>query len=197
MENNISNNTFGFQNNLQIKNSAGLNFTNKSKLNNLGYYAKKGEPMYMKEMDADDDGVITLDEFKEYCQANGISAKEMVRMLQLAASYRIRKANEDASKDSGKKSDKDAKEVESEAVYARRGDGKYDELMDTNNDDKVTYREYIEYCKENAKHQEKKSDTKIEEGENGEFITVDAGKAAEAYAKNDDFKPEITVESQA
>ena len=30
---------------------------------NNSYYAKKGEPMYMAEMDSDGDGVVSLDEF--------------------------------------------------------------------------------------------------------------------------------------
>ena len=43
--------------------------------------------------------------------------------------------------------------------------------MDTNNDDKVSYKEYIEYCKEHSQLQEQKSDTKVSESEDGEFKT--------------------------
>ena len=77
------------------------------------------------------------------------------------------------------------KEVESEAVYARRGDGKYDEAMDTNNDDEVSYKEYIEYCKEHSQPQEQKSDTRVEETENGEFKATSFGKAIDSYSHSE------------
>jgi hypothetical protein len=163
-----SSNSFGLQTNFLNKKPAGLNFGMKANNNNSAYYAQKGEPMYMKEMDADEDGIVSFDEFKDYCQANGISSKEMVRMVEMANSYRTMQG-EGVNKKSNAKSKK--QEVESEAVYAKRGDGKYDEAMDTNNDDKVSYKEYIEYCKEHSQPQEQKSDTKVSESEDEEFKT--------------------------
>jgi hypothetical protein len=59
----------------------GSNFGNKN--NNSPYYAKKGEPMYQKNMDSDDDGVISFDEFREYCKSNGISTSDMKKMLEM------------------------------------------------------------------------------------------------------------------
>ena len=78
-----SSNSFGLQTNFLNKKPAGLNFGMKTNNNNTAYYAKKGEPMYVKEMDADEDGIVSFDEFKDYCQANGISSKEMVRMVEM------------------------------------------------------------------------------------------------------------------
>ena len=169
-----SSNSFGLQTNFLNKKPAGLNFGMKTNNNNTAYYAKKGEPMYVKEMDADEDGIVSFDEFKDYCQANGISSKEMVRMVEMANSYRTMQGEKKAEKEIKENSSDEKntiKEVESEAVYAKRGDGKYDEAMDTNNDDKVSYKEYIEYCKEHSQPQEQKSDTRVSESEDGEFKT--------------------------
>ena len=52
---NIGNKSFGIQTN---------NFSNSKN----AVYATKGEPMYQKEMDADEDGVITFKEYMEYCK---------------------------------------------------------------------------------------------------------------------------------
>ena len=56
---NLANKSFGIQAN---------NFSNSKN----AVYATKGEPMYQKEMDADEDGVITLKEFMDYCDEKGI-----------------------------------------------------------------------------------------------------------------------------
>lgn len=197
MNNGITNNnSFGLQSNFINQKPAGLNFGKKFNSANEAYYAKKGEPMYIKEMDADEDGVVSFDEFKEYCQANGISTKEMVRMSEMASSWRAMNANKNSDgsfgiKSKDKKENKSAEQKDSEAVYAKKGDSNYDELMDTNNDNKVTYKEYIEYCKEHSKSNEQKSNTKIEETEDGEFKISSSDKAVRAYtdsdAENSDF----------
>ena len=186
-----NNSGFGIQTNFLNKKPACLNFGMKTNTNNTAYYAKKGEPMYMKEMDADEDGVVSFDEFKDYCQANGISPKEMTKMVQMANSYRTMQAQGVNKKSDTKSQDQ---EVENEPVYAKRGDGRYDEAMDTNNDDKVSYKEYIEYCKEHAKPQEQKSDTKAETTENGEFKVTSSGKTARTYANAEADPPKSIIE---
>ena len=85
---------------------------------------------------------------------------------------------------------------EDSAVYAKRGDGKYDELMDANNDDKITYKEYIEYCREHSKPQEEKANTKAETTEDGEFKTTSSGKAINAYAQQESQPAEGKVENE-
>ena len=155
------------------------------------YYAKKGEPMYMKEMDADEDGIVSLDEFKDYCKEKGISSKEMTKMVQMANSYRTL-MNETRTNSEKNPVDSNVNELlekinskNNDKTYAIRGDDKYDEAMDSNGDDKVTYKEYIDYCVEHVKNKEQKSDTKIEQTENGEFRTTSAGKAVNAYARSE------------
>ena len=195
-----SSNSFGLQTNFLNKKPAGLNFGMKiNNNNNSGFYAKKGEPMYMKEMDLDEDGVVSFDEFKEYCEENGISPKEMMKMVQLASSYRTMQAQKKAEKEVKENSSDDKntiKEVESEAVYAKRGDGKYDEAMDTNNDDKVSYKEYIEYCKEHSQPQEQKSGTRVSESEDGEFKTTSTGKAINSYTQSETESAENFVDEE-
>ena len=39
-------------------------------------YAKEGDPNYDEKMDADGDGVVTMEEYQEYCKENGISTDE-------------------------------------------------------------------------------------------------------------------------
>ena len=84
----------------------------------------------------------------------------------------------------GEKTD-NYKERDSEAVYAKRGDSKYDKAMDTNNDDKVSYQEYIEYCNKNAHQQDKKSNTTFKTNEDGMFKTTSLSKAINSYAQNE------------
>jgi hypothetical protein len=195
----LSNDVFGLRSDFLNKKPAGLKFGMKTNNNNSGFYAKKGEPMYMKEMDADEDGVVSFDEFKDYCQANGISPKEMTKMVQMANSYRTMQAQKKAEKsiEQSKSENKlETKEVESEAVYARRGDGKYDEAMDMNSDDKVSYKEYIEYCKEHSQPQEQESDTKVSESEDGEFKTTSTGKAINSYTQSETESAENFVDEE-
>ena len=200
-QNSIPTNYSGFnlQTNFLNYKSTGSNFGFKTN-NTTAFYAKKGEPMYMKEMDADEDGVVSFDEFKDYCEANGISAKEMMKMVEMANSYRTmqsqKKAAKEIEKQNKSENQPEIKETESEAVYAKRGDGKYDEAMDTNNDDKVSYREYIEYCKEHAQTPAQKSDTKVSESEDGEFKTTSAGNAVNSYAQGESEPAESFVNKE-
>ena len=195
MDSSISNNnSLGLQTNFLNKTN-GINLNNKANSNNSAYYAKKGEPMYLKEMDSDEDGIVSFEEFKDYCDANGISTRDRIKMAEMATSYRTMQAQKKAEKSLEKKSENKnlVNEPESEAIYARRGDGKYDEAMDANNDDKVSYKEYIEYCKDKARPQEKKSNTKFEESEDGEYKISDSAKAVNSYSQNEADTPEGMV----
>lgn len=185
--NNFSNetNAFGLQTNLPNKKPMSLNFGMRT-INNTCFYAKKGEPAYMKAMDTDEDDIVSFEEFKDYCEENGISPKDMAKMVQIASSYRTTQAQNDAEKTIEKQGKSEAqskiKEISSEALYAKRGDDKYDKAMDTNNDGKVSYKEYMEYCRENSKVQEQKFNTKISKSVDGKFTTKSIGKAINAYA---------------
>ena len=165
------------------------------------YYAKKGEPMYMAEMDSDEDEVVTLDEFKEYCGSKGMSTRDMVKMSQLATSYRTMQAENETidyiSKLIPNVSPK-LKQAESESVYAKKGDNKYNVSMDSNRDSKITYQEYMAYCQKNAgASHEFKSDAKLEETGNGEFKITNSGKAIKSYEKSEGYYPESLFEDVA
>lgn len=45
-------------------------------------YAKEGDPNYDEKMDADGDGVVTMEEYQEYCKENGISTDEQAAEMQ-------------------------------------------------------------------------------------------------------------------
>ena len=94
--NDLSNetNVFGLQTNLLNKKPISLNFGMRT-INNTCFYAKKGEPSYMKAMDADEDEVVSFEEFKDYCEKNGISSKDMAKMIQIASSYRTTQAQKE------------------------------------------------------------------------------------------------------
>lgn len=139
---NSSNQSFGIQNN------------NFSKGKN-SVYATKGEPMYQKEMDADEDGIITFDEFNEYCDANGIDYKMRILLLNNRMMYKFSKDNEESSKkvkDEAEKAEKSAKveDVESEISTKTDKDLTLDEIINSDNEDKLTYEEYMQYCEAQA-----------------------------------------------
>ncbi len=145
---------FGIKNSIKPKQvpslKTGNNFNNKiNKLGKeIGYYAKKGEPVYDKEMDGDEDGIVTFDEFKEYCENNDVDPDKLLKNWLV---YRTVQNEEKVTKEIVKEIDgKEEDSEENEIIYAKKGEEKYDEKMDLNNDDKVTYKEYLEYCKEHA-----------------------------------------------
>ena len=79
-------------------------------------------------------------------------------------------------------------------IYAQDGDGNYDEDMDTNRDSKISYREYLRYCEQNAKTEEKNSDTKIL-SDKTKFMTVSFGHVSNAYNKYELNIPVGKIES--
>lgn len=156
------------------------------------YFAKKGEPMYMQEMDADEDGIVSFDEFKDYCKDKGISSKQMAKMVQMGNSYRelmnqMQKSGEKSNLVNIQAGDllEKINSKNDDKIYAVRGDDKYNEAIDANADDKITYKEYVDYCVEHAKTNEQKSNTRVVQTENGEFRTSSSGKAVNAYARSE------------
>ena len=117
--------------------------------------AKKGQAGYLKEMDLDEDGKVSLEEFNEYCENNGIGAKEKLAMVTaMLAANKNSKLTKDATKEESKADSKN-----DNAVYAKEGDEKYDEAMDENSNGVVTYAEYLKYINEKDKTKEsEKSD---------------------------------------
>jgi hypothetical protein len=148
------------------------------------YYAKKGEPMYMAEMDSDEDGIVTLDEFRDYCKSNGIKTNSMLKMSKMAASYRTMQAENEAISNLIPKVHP-LKQNNSEPIYSRQGDGRYNLSMDANKDKTVTYKEYMEYCRKNAVPDRMKADAKAEETDNGGLKITNTGKALETYKSHE------------
>lgn len=147
--------------------------------------AKKGEAGYIDAFDLDEDGEITLEEFNEYCESNGIEGKEKVRIMLMMQSAKINSKLAQKASENKKGEEKEKSEINEGAVYARKGDDKYNEVMDKNKNGVVTYKEYMEYC--NKKAQKDEQDNK--------------NKAVETYSQNEKILEEdeekISVEAEA
>lgn len=130
---------------------------------------KKGQAGYMPQMDLDDDGQISLEEFNKYCEENGISEKEKVALLTVMnygkRDAKVAEESEDASKEINGEEEKETENDEENEmnVYARKGDEKYNEKMDENENGVVTYAEYMKYLRDRGeKSAESDSDYQVE-----------------------------------
>lgn len=97
--------------------------------------AKKGDASYIPNMDIDSDGEITMDEFNQYCDENGVGIKERVRLMTLMQSVKMVSENNEKAKEKSKESE----------IYAKLGDEKYEAKMDYDKDGKITKAEYNKY----------------------------------------------------
>ena len=146
--------------------------------------AQKGQAGYMKEMDADDDGKITLEEFNQYCEENGLSSEDKMKLL---TCMQVSQMNEKISEDTKKAQDEEKKkekaeenkssETDDKSIYAKKGDDKYNEEMDANNNGSITYAEYIEYLNKKGETsdtiEQKSTTTPEEDSETYEAKTVE------------------------
>ncbi len=173
--------------------------TNFNKINNNNsFYAKKGEPMYQEAMDSDRDGVVSFDEFKEYCKNNNISSKDMKDMIELRMAYRMSQASSESAEEAGKTKKEDFPIGNLDLIYANDGDGNYSAELDINKDKKVSYNEYLRYCEQNARMEAKNSDTKVvDNNSKSKFMTVSFGHASNAYNRAEVEVPEGKVEGKA
>lgn len=163
-------------------------------------YAKKGEPMYIADMDSDQDGTVTIDEFREYCKSQGMNSKEVVKLSQMAAAFRTMKAETEAFDYISKlipNVHPNVKQADSESSYLRGDENKYNISDDANKANNVSYKEYMEYCEQNVTPRSLRADTKTEEAEDGKLEIKNYGKAVQSYAKSEEsgvvstFKKEV------
>lgn len=152
-------------------------------------YAEKGQPMYQKEMDKDEDGVITLEEFNAYCDENDISYAQRKQLLENRLNYQLHTEHAKVRTEISKIKPK-------EEVYAKEGDEKYDEEIDENGDGKITYDEYIKYCEEHEKDAPDSSSTAKMEKEEDEVVIKNPSKAISSYSKNENSKVESKIENE-
>ena len=170
----------------------GFKFGNNINANSNSYFAQKGEPIYQKDMDSDNDGIVTFDDFKNYCKENDISSKQMAKMLQNRIAYQLSKENVNSEQ-----AQPQLKTGSLDLIYAESGEDNFDEKMDFNSDSKISYAEYLRYCEQNAKTAIKHSDTKIKEDSKNRFMTISFDKIATAYQKNTGEVLEGKIESEA
>ncbi|MBR1943725.1 hypothetical protein IJ843_08330 [bacterium] len=183
----ISNNSLDIQS-LLLNDLNGAGRVNRNNpQNQTAEYAKKGEPMYMADMDSDEDGVVSLDEFKDYCKDKGINTKQMVKMSQLAASFRTMQAENETIDYISKlipNAHPNLKQADSNSSL-HSDEGKYNISNDTNNPNKVAYKEYMEFCDKNAVSEDLKSEVKVEETDDGNLSIIGYGKALASYGKSE------------
>ena len=158
-------------------------------------YAKKGEPGYSADMDSDGDGIVSFEDFRQYCKNNGVSNNDMSKMLKYRMTYQITKDLQNQPAKSNK--NEDFEPAPFELIYAEENDSNYDEKFDADGDSKVTYEEYLRYCEQNARQEAKNSDTKIRENDKSKFMTVSYGRISNVYNKVAMEAPEGKVENIA
>lgn len=180
----------------------GSNSVNRPNSNNVAVnqtadYAKKGEPMYIADMDSDEDGTITLDEFRDYCKSKGMGTREVVKMSQMAAAYRTMKAEEGTIDYISKLIPNvfpKLKQAGSESGGLKQGEEQYNISNDSNSPNLVPYQEYMEFCEKNADTNEQKSNTKVEFTDDNNLKILNFGKTSEAYRKNEESFLQSTFE---
>ena len=151
-------------------------------------YAKRGETIYKREMDLDKDGVISFDELHEYCNSNSADIQQLLKNW---TTYRSGQGVEETTKSN------ENEQIQSrnyDTVYARKGDNKYDAVMDKDEDGKITYKEYLEYCQQHAKAEHKASKAEIDD-KDGKFEIKNSTVAIDAYTRSE--APEGMIETVA
>lgn len=152
---------------------------------------KKGSTGYMTDIDFDENGDITLEELNKYCEENGVSEKDKIAMLTTIELSKIKenliennirqseileqfkKEHEEEEQKSETNEENDEK-----SVYAKKGEDKYNEVMDNNRDGLITYIEYVKYCteltenKDKASSKENKTYTNKKNNEDNEVIST-------------------------
>ena len=164
------------------------NAKNSKKANDLSkkiVVANKGETGYLHEMDIDYNGIVTLDEFNQYCEEKGVDGKEKMKLFQ---TIMLKGADEKSTEQNKKSSETEEKNN----IYAQKGEDKYNEDMDINKDSIVTYDEYLKYCLKSEEQKERENkDTSTKS------VSFEFKKAIEAYTTKESEAPFITVESIA
>ena len=196
-------NVSGYSSDIQSLLYSGLNKINRNgsandSTNKTANYAKKGEPMYMEEMDSDGDGVVTLDEFKAYCKDNGINTKQMIKMSQMASLYRTMQAETEAIDSISKFTPNISpyiKQTNNESAHVKDSENKFNISADPNNDKMVSYKEYIEYCEQNAEQQKINPDT--EKTEDKDSKNLNYNKAVSKYKSSKNHGVVSTFEEVA
>ena len=163
-------------NNMPEVNSISANQSNKS--GNV-VLARKNDPGYMKSMDYDNDGVITMEDFNQYCEKNSIDENGRLRLLTIIL---LSKTTSEIKKEIQEKNPQDFndKNKETDSQFAKE-----------NNGEKISYQEYIEYY---DKKYTKNEDIKKEENKNPKDIKIK--KALDAYSTKEEEKPEIKIDGK-
>jgi len=135
--------------------------------------ANKGEASYLPVFDLNNDSIITLEEFNEYCSENGIDESDKLKILTAMNLSKNAKVLEEKKQNNN--------------IYAKKGDKKYVDAMDENKNSIITYEEYIKYCEKHANSTRKETGVK----------SIEFKKAIKAYSNSEIQQEEIKVDSEA
>ena len=157
-------------------NSISANQSNKS--GNV-VLARKNDPGYMKSMDYDNDGIIIMEDFNQYCEKNSIDGNGRLRLLTIIL---LSKTTSEIKKEIQEKNPQDFndKNKETDSQFAKE-----------NNGEKISYQEYIEYYDKKYTQNE---DIKKEENKNPKDIKIK--KALDAYSTKEEETPEIKIDGK-
>ena len=89
--------TNGLSLNLQLLQNITDTSTKSVSNNKPAVYAKEGEPRYNEEMDLDKDGVVTMEEYRQYCEENNIGTDAQIQNVQSMGDSVIQKRTENSA----------------------------------------------------------------------------------------------------
>jgi len=101
---------------------------NKSLTNS--YFAKSGDIIYDDSIDLNKDGIVTFDEFAQYCSENNVSKTETNQMLKIQKGLKAIEILNNAQKTNT-----------SQTLFGYQNANQ----IDSNSDGTISYQEYIEY----------------------------------------------------
>ena len=164
-------------NNMPEVNSISANQTNKS--GNV-VLARKNDPGYMKSMDFDSDGTITLEEFNQYCEENSVDANGRLKLL---TGILLSKTVSEIKENIKENNPQDFNDLDKQnlSIYS-----------DDDSSKKVSIEEYIEYYdKKYSQNEDSKQEEKIENSKD-----INIKKALDAYNIKEIEKPELKIDGK-
>ncbi len=165
-------------NNMPEVDSISLNQANKS--GNV-VLLRKNDTGYIKSMDYDNDGAITLDEFNQYCEENSIDGDGRLKLL---TTILLSKTAAEIKEDIKKNNPQEFSEEENKENLS---------IHDENNENKeVSFQEYLDYYEE--KYNQTNNATQEEKTENTKDVKLK--KAISAYNQKEEQKPDLKIDGK-
>ena len=124
---------------LQLNNNLAKNNSSENQI-----LAKRGDAGYIKAMDLDNDGSISMDEFNQYCEDNKISGDARIKLLMVMNVANTSEILNDKQAEIRKQKEEKTKEDEENSKSEADEESK---TFDKNIANKPSYEEYVENLK--------------------------------------------------